>query len=199
MYQRNEEIWKHYPKNRKGDYSRADGMVMYGWVARYTLEFLDAYLKHDAAAMGFLKKTPAENGVPPHMMTVDFRAAKGAPPTFEALRVEAGEKGFDHLAEVYAAMKKEKPDFKIGETTMYVWATELKDDGHLAEAIDVLKLELQIYPDSSDAYESLGEAYQNSGEKQLAVESYKKALEKNPENSGAKEKLAALEAVPAAK
>jgi tetratricopeptide (TPR) repeat protein len=82
---------------------------------------------------------------------------------------------------------------------MYVWATELKDDGHLAEAIDVLKLELQIYPDSSDAYESLGEAYQNSGEKQLAVESYKKALEKNPENSGAKEKLAALEAVPAAK
>jgi len=42
----------------------------------------------------------------------------------------------------------------------------------------VLKLELQIYPDSSDAYESLGEAYQKSGEKQLAVESYKKALEK---------------------
>jgi hypothetical protein len=64
-------------------------------------------------------------------------------------------KGFDHLAEVYAAMKKEKPDFKIGETAMYVWATELKDDGHLAEAIDVLKLELQIYPDNSDAKEKL--------------------------------------------
>jgi tetratricopeptide (TPR) repeat protein len=199
MYQRNENIWKHYPENRKGDYSRADGIVGYGWVARYTLEFLDAYLKHDAAAMGFLKKMPAENGVPPHMMTVDFRAAKGAPATFEALRVEAGEKGFDYLAEVYAAMKKEKPDFKIGETAMYLWATELKDDGHRAEAIDVLKLELQIYPDSSDAYESLGEAYQESGEKQLAVESYQKALEKNPKNSDAREKLAALEAVPAAK
>ena len=53
--------------------------------------------------------------------------------------------------------------------------------------------------DSSDAYESLGEAYQKSGEKQPAVESYKKALEKNPENSDAKEKLEALEAVPAAK
>ena len=76
MYQRNEEIWKHYPKNRKGDYSRADGIVGYGWVARYTLEFLDAYLKHDAAAMEFLKKNPAENGVPPHMMTVEYRAAR---------------------------------------------------------------------------------------------------------------------------
>ena len=126
------------------------------------------------------------------MMTVAFRAAKGAPATFEALRVEAGAKGFDHLAEAYAAMKKEKPDFKIGETPMYVWATELKDDGHLAEAIDVLKLQLQMYTDSSDAYESLGEAYQKSGEKQLAVENYKKALEKNQENSDAREKLAAL-------
>ena len=167
--------------------------------ARYALEFLDAYLKQDPEAMGFLKKTAAENGVPLHTMTVSFRAAKGAPATFEALRVQAGAKGFDHLAEAYAEMKKEKPDFKIGETPMYIWATDLKDDGHLAEAIDVLKLQLQIYPDSSDGYEGLGEAYQRSGEKQLAVESYKKALEKNPENSDAKEKLAALEAVPASK
>jgi hypothetical protein len=130
-------------------------MVGYGWVARYTLEFLDAYLKHDTAAMGFLKKTPTENGVPPHMMTVDFRAAKGPPATFEAMRVQAEEKGFDHLAEVYAAMKKEKQDFKLGETAMYIWATDLEDDGHLAQAIDVLKLELQMYPDNSDAKEKL--------------------------------------------
>jgi tetratricopeptide (TPR) repeat protein len=197
VYQRNEEIWKHYPDNRKGDYSRADGIVGYSWVARYTLEFLDAYLKHDEAALAFLKKAPAENGVPPHLMTVNFRAAKGTPATFEALRVETGKKGFDHLAEVYAEMKKEKPDFKIGDTPMYIWATELKDDGHLPEAIDVLKLELQIYPDSSDAYDSLGDAYQKSGQNQLAIENYQKALEKNPDNSDAKEKLAAL--LPSAK
>jgi len=41
----------------------------------------------------------------------------------------------------------------------------------------------------------LGGAYQKSGQKKLAVESYKRALEKNPQNSGAKEKLAALEVV----
>ena len=155
MFQRNEEIWKHYPENRKGDYSRAEGIVGYGWAARYTLEFLNAYLKHDAAATAFLKKTPAENGVPPHMMSVDFRAAKGAPATFEAMRLHAGEKGFDHLAEVYAAMKKEDPDFKISATAMYIWATDLQDDGHMAQAINVLKLELQIYPDNSDAKEKL--------------------------------------------
>ena len=59
------------------------GLHTGGWncrfVARYTLEFLDAYLKHDAQVRAFLKKTPAEVGVSPHMMTVDFRAGKGIP------------------------------------------------------------------------------------------------------------------------
>ena len=63
----------------------------------------------------------------------------------------------------------------------------------------MLTLALQINPDSSDAYDSLGDAYQKSGQNQLAIENYKKALEKNPENSDAKEKLAVLLALPSAK
>jgi hypothetical protein len=194
MFQRNEQVWKRYASYHKGDYSRADGMVGYGWAARYTLAFLDAYLKHDDAAMAFLKKTPAENGVPPHMMTVDFRAAKGWPATFEELRWQAGHNGFDHLDEAYAAMKKEKADFKVEESAMYDWATELQGDGHLAEAVEVLKLNVTMYPESSNGYETLGEAQEKAGQKVEAVESYKKALEKDPENTDAKEKLKALEA-----
>lgn len=199
IYQRNEQAWKGYASDHKGDYTRADGIVGYGWVARYTLAFLNAYLKQDAEAMAFLKKTPAENGVPPHMMTVDFRAAKGAPVTFETLRVEAGKKGFDHLAEVYAAMKKDKADFKVEESAMNDWATELQGDGHLGESVEVLKLNTVMYPDSANAYEALGEAYEKAGQKAESVESYKKALEKDPENTEAKEKLKALEAPPGAK
>jgi dienelactone hydrolase len=191
MYQRNEDVWKSYMQQRKGDYTRADGIVGYAWIARYTVHFLDAYLKHDAAAMAYLKKTPAENGAPPHMMTVDFRAAKGAPATAEGFREELGRQGFDHAAEVYAAMKKEKPEFKIEESAMVEWATELEGEQHVAEAIDVLKVNAVMYPESSNAYETLGEAYEKAGDKALAVESYKKALEKDPENAKAKEKLAA--------
>jgi tetratricopeptide (TPR) repeat protein len=193
MYQRNEEVWKHFQENRKGDYSRADGVLGYSWVARYTLEFLDAYLKHDGVAAQFLKKKPAENGAPFHMVTVNFRPAKGAPITFEGLRIEAGEKGFDHLVDLYTAMQKEKTDFKIEETAMHLWATELTDEGHLPEAIDVLKLEIHTYPESGDSYIRLGEAYESSGHKQLAIESYKKASEKNPENALVKDKLKKLE------
>jgi dienelactone hydrolase len=168
MYQRNEDVWKSYMQQRKGDYTRADGIVGYAWIARYTVHFLDAYLKHDAAAM-----------------------AKGAPATAEGFREELGRQGFDHAAEVYAAMKKEKPEFKIEESAMVEWATELEGEQHVAEAIDVLKVNAVMYPESSNAYETLGEAYEKAGDKALAVESYKKALEKDPENAKAKEKLAA--------
>jgi hypothetical protein len=61
------------------DYSLEEGAVSYNWMARYTLEFLNAYLKQDESAVLFLKRTPAENGVPRHLMAVDFRRALATP------------------------------------------------------------------------------------------------------------------------
>jgi dienelactone hydrolase/predicted negative regulator of RcsB-dependent stress response len=193
MYQRNEEMWKSFTDTRKADYDREDGITGYAWVTRYTLQFLDAYLKHDAAAMAYLKKTPAENGAPKHFMTVNYRSAKGMPASLDAFRAELGRQGFDHAAEVYAAMQKEKADFKLEETAVNSWSYELMSDDHLPEAIDLLKLNVQIYPDSSNAYDSLGEAYAKSGQKQLAIENYKKSLKKGPTNENAKQKLKELE------
>jgi hypothetical protein len=48
-------------------------------MARYTLEFLNAYLKHDDTAMLFLKRTPAENDVPKHLMALTLRQASPQP------------------------------------------------------------------------------------------------------------------------
>jgi dienelactone hydrolase/predicted negative regulator of RcsB-dependent stress response len=194
MYQRNEDVWKGFQDNRKGDYEREDGIVGYAWIARYTLQFLDAYLKHDAAAMAYLKKTPAENGAPKHFMTVNYRPAKGVPASLEAFRSELGRQGFSHAADVYATMQKEKSDFKLNETAVNSWGYDLMAGNHLPEAIDLFKLNVQIYPDSGNAFDSLGEAYMRSGQKQLAVESYKTSLEKDPSNQNAKEKLKELEA-----
>jgi dienelactone hydrolase/predicted negative regulator of RcsB-dependent stress response len=197
MYQRNEDIWKDYPSSHKADYSRADGIVGYAWIARYTLEFLDAYLKHDAQAMAFLRKAPAEAGVPPHMMTVDFRAGKGIPATLDAFRAELGRQGFDHAPAIYAAMLKDQPDFKLDENAVNRWAYDLMEENHLPEATDLFKLDVQVFPSSWNAYDSLGEAYMKAGQKQLAIDNYKKSLELNPANDDAKEKLKVLDMAPA--
>lgn len=79
MFQRRENA-KRFAENQKADYGRDDANTSYDWVARYTVKFLDAYLKHDDVAMGFLKKTPAENGVPKHFMATSFRTALRASP-----------------------------------------------------------------------------------------------------------------------
>jgi tetratricopeptide (TPR) repeat protein len=42
-------------------------------------------------------------------------------------------------------------------------------------------------------YDSVAEAYLKSGQKDLAIENYKKSLEKNPDNEHAKDKLKELE------
>jgi hypothetical protein len=75
MFQRRESAQR-FAENQVADYGREDANMSYAWVALYTLNFLEAYLKHDASAKAFLKKTPAENGVPEHFMGIKFSPAQ---------------------------------------------------------------------------------------------------------------------------
>ncbi|MFC2161935.1 alpha/beta hydrolase-fold protein [Acidobacteriota bacterium] len=68
----------------------------------------------------------------------------------------------------------------------------LMGSGKLEEALDFFLLTVKLFPHSANAYDSLGEAYVNSGDKKNAVISYKKSLELNPENNNAKEMLKKL-------
>lgn len=75
LYQRSARFKKEGIQFVPADYSLEDGAISYNWIARYTLEFLNAYLRNDPQAAGFLKNTPAENGAPPHLMAVTVRKA----------------------------------------------------------------------------------------------------------------------------
>lgn len=61
-----------------------------------------------------------------------------------------------------------------------------------ADAVEIFKLNVEAYPNAFNAYYSLGEAYRASGNKELAVANYRKALELNPEDWRAAEKLKLL-------
>jgi pimeloyl-ACP methyl ester carboxylesterase len=75
MFQRSQRFQKEGSHFAPADYSLEEGAVSYNWVAQYILKFLGAYLKHDSADAAFLKRTPAENGVPKHLISVSFRPA----------------------------------------------------------------------------------------------------------------------------
>lgn len=78
LYQRSERFRNEALQFSPADYSLEDGAVSYNWMARYTLEFLNAYLKHRNSAVQFIKHTPAENSVPKHLMAATFRQASTA-------------------------------------------------------------------------------------------------------------------------
>jgi len=49
--------------------------------------------------------------------------------------------------------------------------------GEFQKAIEVFKENIKRYPGSANAYDSLGEGYESAGYLELALESYKKAIE----------------------
>ena len=58
-------------------------------------------------------------------------------------------------------------------------------EGLVEEAIRIFQLNVEAYPDSWNVHDSLGEAYMEAGQTGLAIQSYEKALEINPDNDNA--------------
>jgi mono/diheme cytochrome c family protein len=63
-------------------------------------------------------------------------------------------------------------------------------------AIELFRLNVELYPQSGNAYDSLGEAYMIAGDRDLAIENYRRSLELDPANENAVEKLRELGASP---
>jgi thiol-disulfide isomerase/thioredoxin len=66
--------------------------------------------------------------------------------------------------------------------------------GKLPEGVAVLKWNVEQFPASANAYDSLGEAYVRSGDGPTALANYKKSLELDPKNDNAAKFIEALTA-----
>jgi uncharacterized membrane protein len=81
-------------------------------------------------------------------------------------------------------------DLKAAEASTYNFdEDELNNLGYefirskkFKEAIGVLQLNVEAYPQSSNVYDSLGEAYMDDGNKPLAIANYQKSLQLNPKS-----------------
>jgi CubicO group peptidase (beta-lactamase class C family) len=96
--------------------------------------------------------------------------------------------------EAYKKIKKEKPnDPGVDEARLNNVGYTLLREKKFSEAIAIFKINVELYPQSFNVYDSLAEAYMMSGEKELAIANYKKSLELNPKNTGAVEMLKKLQ------
>ena len=60
------------------------------------------------------------------------------------------------------------------------------------DAIALLHLNIEMFPDHFNPHDSLGEMYMLKGEVELATQSYRRSLELNAENNNAVQKLQEL-------
>jgi tetratricopeptide (TPR) repeat protein len=112
----------------------------------------------------------------------------------ETLHKTILEKNVNDAIKQYRELKKTKLDsYNFRETELNTLGYQLIAKGKIKEAIEILKLNVEAYPDAFNTYDSLGEAYMINDDKELAIQNYKKSLELNPKNTGAVEALKKLE------
>ena len=103
------------------------------------------------------------------------------------------EGNFDEGLEAYRKARiKEENHHLLSESYLNDVGYSLLNKKDFTKAIDVFRLNAALYSGSSNAYDSLGEAYMKAGQKDKAKETYQKLLKINPANENAKNVLKTL-------
>jgi CubicO group peptidase (beta-lactamase class C family) len=104
----------------------------------------------------------------------------------DALLRSARDKDATALLAQYRELRaKQAASYDFSEGQLNRVGYELLRSGKLKDAIEIFKLNVEVYPKSFNAYDSLGEAYVTNGETAIAAANYRKSLELNPHNDNA--------------
>ena len=130
---------------------------------------------------------------------VAFLVKKGHLLSFKAsiatlLKTELTQNGIDSAIRLYRKIRTSQPDeYDFSEKQLNRLGYELLQEHKLSEAIEIFKLNIEFFPDSSNVYDSLGEAYMLHGDIENARTNYRRSLDLNPHNKNAVERLQKLE------
>lgn len=118
---------------------------------------------------------------------------KGESPV-RALASAVSQNGRDGFLTTYARLEKKYEGIEIfNEGTYGSVARRLRRQKKNEAIVEVYKIWVENYPESSDAHLNLGQSYLTTEDTDQAKKSFKKSLKLDPENEAAKEELAKLD------
>ena len=101
--------------------------------------------------------------------------------------------GIDAATRQYHQLKSTQLDvYNFDEAELNTLGYQLLGKKNFKGAICIFQLNVEAYPQSGNAYDSLAEAYMDNGDTRLAIANYQKSLELDPSNSNAVEMLKKL-------
>jgi len=172
--------------------TREAGVAAHEMMCRYVLNFIDAYLKNSQLAKQFLQSVPEQNGAPVGMIKTNMKAALKAP-TEEEFYWIIRDQGLDAALKAFRDAKALYPEQNIiRESAIRRIGNEAGYYGKPAEAVAIFTLYIEAYPNSAAAFRSLAGAYEDVGNKDMAIRNYQRAVELDPTNQDTIEKLKKL-------
>ena len=118
------------------------------------------------------------------------------PSVQNALERAIKEKGVDAAIGLYRQMRQRYPAEFFRESILNVLGYQQLNAKHVQEAIALFKLNVEVYPNGFNTYDSLAEAYMVQGDREAAIKNYRKSLALNPDNTNAVSMLKKLGAGP---
>ncbi len=101
---------------------------------------------------------------------------------------------FDKALAGYKTLLKNDPnDQSVNEGNLNGQGYDLMRSGKNKLAQDVFRINMSLYPNSANVYDSYAEACMKNGDTELAIANYKKSLSLNPENNNAVKMLEELQ------
>jgi tetratricopeptide (TPR) repeat protein len=124
----------------------------------------------------------------------DMREANGfgLSKNLRKLRTELLKQGFDKAVPVTTRLKKDDKNFVLDENELNGWGYQLLAQKNTSAALAIFKLNVTLYPGSSNVYDSLAETLEATGNLSGALSNYKKSLELDPGNKHAAERIRVL-------
>ena len=112
----------------------------------------------------------------------------------ETIVITAGEKGIEAAIKQYRDLKASgTKEYDFDEDELNTAGYQLLRGGKTKEAIEIFKLNVEMFPNAYNPYDSLGEAYLAAGDKELAIKNYKRSVELNPKNQNGIDTIKRLE------
>ena len=114
---------------------------------------------------------------------------------FSTLSATIASDGIDAAVRQYRDLKSvSAASYNFDEGELNTLGYELLHAKKHKDAIGIFQLNVEAYPQSSNVYDSLGQAYMDDGDKPQAIANYQKSLQLNPKNHNAELMLQKLNA-----
>ena len=108
------------------------------------------------------------------------------------LKARLEQSGYKNAIAEVKKLRKTNAGMALSENEINSWGYKLIKQNRMADALEIFKLNVYLYPASANVYDSLGEIYAELGELEPAIKNYEQSLKLNPQNSNAADQLKKL-------